>query len=127
MSVILKGMNMPQSCDECRFCIKTANGFYPYLCDLLNMMYPTYKSIKPYCPLVEIPKNHGRIIDGDAFAKHIQKVSINCNYKNLEIDGRLLTVTDVLDAVVADLTGKGLGGFKDVPTILEAESEEDEE
>lgn len=125
MSVILKDMNMPQNCDECRFCTKTTNDFYPYHCDLLDMMYPTYKSIKPYCPLVEIPKNHGRIIDGDAFAKHIQDVSIKCNYKNLEIDGNLLTVEEVFGAVVADLTGTGLDGFKDAPTILEAESEED--
>ena len=69
MSVILKDMYMPKSCNECRFCSDTCNGFYPYYCYLLNMSYPTCEQLKAYCPLVEIPKNHGDIVDLEVFSK----------------------------------------------------------
>ena len=60
MSVIVKGMEMPSGCqscdfsdDETRFC-KAAKEYIPMLG-------------KPeFCPLVELPEKHGRLIDGDA-------------------------------------------------------------
>ena len=69
MSVIIKGMDKPKNCDECRFCSDTNNGFYPYHCYLLNETYTTYEKIKDCCPLVEIPKNHGDIVDLEVFAR----------------------------------------------------------
>ena len=59
MSVIVKGMEMPsgrQSCDfsddETRFC-KAAKEYIPMLG-------------KPeFCPLVELPEKHGRLIKGE--------------------------------------------------------------
>ena len=69
MSVIIKGMDMPKSCDECRFCNDTCNGFYPYYCYLLNESYSSCEQFKQHCPLVEIPKNHGDIVDLEAFSR----------------------------------------------------------
>ena len=61
MSVLIKGMDMPDSCRHC--CMMTGT-----FCDVLNIdVDPYYDGAKHRnvcCPLVEIPK-HGRLIDGD--------------------------------------------------------------
>ena len=54
MSVLIKGMEMPTSCAECRFC-----GEYCYAKGDEN------KYSKLPCPLVPVP-DHGRLIDADA-------------------------------------------------------------
>lgn len=62
MSILIKGMGMPKSCNKCpmtadRYCriIGYPNG------DAINKRY------KPlWCPLVEVPTPHGRLIDADA-------------------------------------------------------------
>lgn len=51
MSVIVKGMEMPQNCIECHVrCRLYLNG---------------RKFRHPDCPLIEIPTPHGRLIDAD--------------------------------------------------------------
>ena len=65
MSILIKGMEMPISCNECRFAVdgwcyaypKQANG------DALNRRVRTN-----WCPLIELPP-HGRLIDADEFLK----------------------------------------------------------
>ena len=67
MSVIVKGMEMPSGCqscdfsdDETRFC-KAAKEYIPMLG-------------KPeFCPLVELPEKHGRLIDRKELEKAILK------------------------------------------------------
>jgi len=50
--VIVKGMGMPQNCDEC----------------IVNCDVFTFTDKRsPDCPLVEIPTPHGRLIDADKF------------------------------------------------------------
>ena len=59
MSVLIKGMKMPENCAKCicsddnaRFCT-VAHEYIPMLG-------------KPaFCPLVELPEKHGRLIDAD--------------------------------------------------------------
>ena len=55
MSVLIKGMDMPKSCDECDvICKNFQNGWD---------IPPEYKYKRhPDCPLVEIPK-HGDLVD----------------------------------------------------------------
>ena len=64
MSILIKGMEMPRSCNECPMsvdgycvCVKHTNG------DALNRHY-----IPLWCPLIEIPP-HGRLIDADALVE----------------------------------------------------------
>ena len=57
-----------------------------------------------------------RLIDADAFAEVIKDVIRKQKYQGLELD-RNLTVADVLECVVAELDGTGLGGFKNAPTV----------
>ena len=63
MSILIKGMNMPKNCDECRFdaggyCLAKSLNFLDW-CEVNDRPRPSW------CPLVEIPP-HGRLIDADA-------------------------------------------------------------
>ena len=61
MSVLIKGMEMPKSCKDCP-CRKFAynNWDRPYnYCDVTGDV--TFVN----CPLVEIPTQHGRLIDAE--------------------------------------------------------------
>ena len=57
MSILIKDMEMPKSCAECRFC-----GEYCYAKGDEN------KHSKLPCPLVSVPP-HGRLIDADVFTE----------------------------------------------------------
>jgi len=60
MGVFIKGMEMPQNCDKCRF--QSALRLY---CDAMpyNFCGNTDDIERPdWCPLVEIPTPHGRMI-----------------------------------------------------------------
>ena len=67
MSVLVKGMEMPKNCIECRF------RQYEY-CDLqrqdvyaVNIMdYALSLERHPSCPLIEIPTPHSDLVDRDA-------------------------------------------------------------
>jgi len=62
MSVLIRGMEMPESCSVC-----PCN--YDNVC-AVDYKYPTFnewRSKRPdWCPLVELPAEHGRLIDADA-------------------------------------------------------------
>lgn len=79
----------------------------------------TIKALEKATPL---PKGHGRLIDADAFISFIEDVSKRHEYENLRVDG-IITVNDVLEAVIGSLQNEGLSEGN-TPTIIEAESEE---
>ena len=64
MSVLIKGMKMPKNCGVC--------PVEHYECMLLGdtyvMQYFDGDERHPYCPLIEVPTPHGRLIDADALA-----------------------------------------------------------
>ena len=93
MSVIIKGMEMPKNCVEC----KLSDHISPTECPIYSIEKGDYwdKRYK-YCPLVEIPP-HGRLIDADAL-----------DYK-LGASDRDIYVKCVLE--------------EEAPTIIEAEGE----
>lgn len=55
MSVLVRGMEMPKNCDECRFAYRGA-------C-IANIGREV--KVDQICPLVEIPTPHGRLLDAD--------------------------------------------------------------
>lgn len=76
MSILIRGMEMPKNCKECRFCV---NGFTDdapmYECAVQsyeNVSVLVESGGKPFdfrpdwCPLTELPP-HGRLIDADKF------------------------------------------------------------
>jgi hypothetical protein len=70
MSVLIRGMEMPTSCDECVFYRKT-DPVYDYCC----ISSATPKGCVPNdCPLIEVPTPHGRLIDADAILGKINAI-----------------------------------------------------
>ena len=72
MSVIIKGMKMPKSCDSCDLIQFDDEGLEAH-CPLS----PYYRwcgtppDYRPEgCPLVEIPTPHGRLIDENELLRH---------------------------------------------------------
>ena len=66
MSIIIKGMKMPKNCEECTFHNITDEFFDTvHECEVKkNYIIKTdIHKIPLDCPLVEIPKKHGRLID----------------------------------------------------------------
>ena len=65
MSIIIKGMEMPESCTLCQLRQPGAGGD-PDWCKALNcVIFPKEGRIEKDCPLIELP-THGRLIDADA-------------------------------------------------------------
>lgn len=65
MSVLIKGMEMPKSCESCP--CKTADAFGGLGCQATGYipLRKVNQDRPDNCPLVEIPP-HGRLIDADA-------------------------------------------------------------
>lgn len=68
MSILIKGMKMPESCEYCDLC--TDDGYCMAMCgDSLWDFLPEKAIFFPNdwkyekCPLVEVPTPHGRLID----------------------------------------------------------------
>ena len=57
-----------------------------------------------------------RLIDADAFVRFLKDTIKKQAYENLKID-ELLTVADVIEAIISELDGTSLDGFKNAPTI----------
>ena len=99
MSVIIKGMKMPESCDECRIMVFEDTNCVPELfcgCPIVFQAHPQGVGYRPgYCPLVPVPP-HGRLIDADAVYKRLQKQAMS-----VWGDGnpRYQIVLDVMDAI----------------------------
>lgn len=68
MSILIKGMNIPENCLMCPF-----HGFGDYkgesiVCALTGRSEGQLSNVLG-CPLVEVPTPHGRLIDADALHK----------------------------------------------------------
>lgn len=72
MSVLIKGMEMPETCDDCQF--HRYHSHYEYVCVATPLFYPmnlaNSKGIrKEWCPLVVLPEKHGDLIDRNALKR----------------------------------------------------------
>ena len=81
MSVVVRGIRIPESCTKCKFSYKEESyepkeGTYYSVStckgDVISTNYYNSKTHKEYaykrpdyCPIVEIPEKHGRLIDAD--------------------------------------------------------------
>lgn len=112
-SVIVKGMGIPKSCAECRFCV---NGFtdeapmYECACESYeNVSVLVDDNGKPlnvrpdWCSLIEVSTPHGRLIDGDALFSEFERRGWFDNRDR--------------DSVAEDI-------LLEMPTIIEAEGSE---
>lgn len=69
MSILIKGMKMPQSCSDCRLnydqCACSVTGTRWYSDTMVLLGFNCDNERLQDCPLVELPDYHGRLIDGD--------------------------------------------------------------
>lgn len=110
MSVIIKGMKMPEKCENC-----PCYDYIDYVCRADDCFAPfdveNPEERSEHCPLVEIATPHGRLIDADALLRVIEENSY-----------RLRGVTNSTE------NGMFLTGIRQAidesPTIIEAEVRE---
>jgi len=66
MSVLIKGMQLPDMCGHCRF----ATAFE---CEVTKNFITTFNVRQSDCPLIEVPEPHGRLIDADALVEDLKR------------------------------------------------------
>lgn len=106
MSILIKGMKMPKTCTMC---------WLSPICPVWVKEVSRHKGYDyrlPDCPLVEVPP-HGRLIDGDNVIKLLRE----------QLTGDRDTVYEYYD----DGLEMAISELSIVPTIIEAEGEEDHE
>ena len=112
MSVMIRGMKLPDNCLECP--LETDYGTCGYYSLFVEADHDSevWKR-RDDCPLVEVPP-HGRLIDADAFIKE------ECN----SCDGACESIPcDCLNCV-ADCRCDFTKDIADAPTIIPAEEDE---
>lgn len=98
MGVYIKGMDMPESCHQC----VAGYGGFCFVCPAEEDGTCPDHGRPEWCPLIGLPAQHGRLIDGDVAE---------------------VIVTDEKDEVGGFLDGilYAAGWIADQPTIIEAE------
>ena len=73
-SIIVRGMDKPESCGKCFF----RDGIF---CKAKNYKRISYVAldgkIEIWCPLIEVPTPHGRLIDADFEEQHYTSMTTN--------------------------------------------------
>lgn len=109
MSMLIKGMKMPENCFHCQMGYRYGDvDNAKLMCTITAKVIPLGKSldIMENCPLVEIPP-HGRLIDADALIKRATTVG----------------ETDDLWDYYPQATQDFVDYVNDAPTIIESEEE----
>ena len=91
MSVLIKGMEMPENCIDCDWSYYVGNG--RALCKKVSMTEKTdimTERRADFCPLVEVPP-HGRLIDADELSKQ--------KYENIWTNRLVINADDLDDAL----------------------------
>lgn len=76
MSVLIRGMKMPKNCETCEYQTKGAcfaSGVNKGIITIRRMD----KERPDWCPLVELPSKHGRLIDADKLMYDINKYHVS--------------------------------------------------
>lgn len=111
MSVVVKGMKMPENCIACP--MQFGGWCYAALPEIDERVAPTVDEAveqgKPdWCPLVDLGK-HGDLIDADYFKEHL----ITCAENGRPLHRMYTELSELIEAI------------DNVPTIVEAEDEHD--
>ena len=117
MSVLVRGMKMPNHCGECgiEWCERWKT--------LIVAGMPSAKARPSDCPLVPVPP-HGRLIDADAFEEpFVEQIKSYDEWISKMLDAEDYGATNLIlkaerdRAILATLVTK----MKDTPTVIEAE------
>ena len=79
MGIYIKGMEMPKNCDECRFV--DSEFIYCHAMTHYDTSGTYYTGVfeekrADFCPLIEVPTPHGRLIDADELLKTFRVMGI---------------------------------------------------
>jgi len=110
MSIIIKGMEMPHDCDECKLCAFIPVGDYGINRKCMPLNRKAEISIRRSdCPLVPVPP-HGRLVNADDVMDAVDLSDFIRD--SLDENGECLLFEDSL-----------LERLAEIPTIIEAEGE----
>lgn len=104
MSILIKGMDMPDSCKEC-VCCKLDDAFTEYYCCADGGWFAE-KGRREDCPLIEVPTPHGDLIDREELLNDAGGVYTARPDEALKIQHEI---------------NKVLFAIQDAPTVIEAE------
>lgn len=107
MSVLIKGMEMPETCEKCR--MNVAMFLFPDG-PIGHCMLLKGRADKRKCPLVPVPTPHGRLIDEDALMDALHEKFDDEEAHAFET-GAFWHHKSVIEVI------------NDAPTIIEAEGE----
>lgn len=85
MSVLIRGMELPESCGRCP--LKRRNGI-EFFCPAANENFSVadvniFECRLDRCPLIEVPEPHGRLIDVDALGFTDFEIVMCSSFKQL--------------------------------------------
>lgn len=126
MSIIVKGEPMPEACAFCPcFRDDSIDGVHAYQCKATFITYGKeddwiWNTRPNWCPLVELPEKHGRLIDAEALIDTLEQAIaiMETMLKQLDLeadDGCLMELKAYRD--IRD-------GIKEIDAVIEAEGEE---
>jgi hypothetical protein len=123
MSVIVKGMKMPENCWECletdlNIAVSVFGGMCPY-CEKIRTDHNMKTGRHPECPLGALPDKHGDLIDRDAFRADY---GMNADCADCEKECRGKTRACEYDRIYSKMDF--CSWIDDADTIVEAEGEE---
>lgn len=128
MSVLIKGMDIPKQCSECRFCegdtmdglCRAANKWFDddYFAWLVYEEDDIDDSKPLNCPLVEVPTPHGRLIDAYEMLSDESEAFMSAQLKVKDEATRL--ANEVVRTKIQMLV-------IDTPTVIEAEADNGKE
>jgi hypothetical protein len=108
MSVIVKGMKMPDSCAVCRFAGRGGYRMERVVCMFTGENEDAQNVDRlPNCPLVALPDKHGRLVDADYFKIHL----VTCEENGRPLHRMFTELDELIDVI------------DNVPTIVEAEGD----
>lgn len=103
MSVVIRGMGIPKTCGDCP-CYETEEGFCRVTYDDVSCLQISKQG---NCPLVELPAQHGRLID--AYELTIEILKLQKYRFSIEDSEIFVSRKAVMQAI------------SDNPTVIEAE------
>lgn len=124
MAILIKGAKMPESCAECHFqkgpvfgVTNDENG--DYFCSAPNgeahgrfcsaYCYPDSDDRPDFCPLVEVPEGHERLIDADSMIWYLTHW-VDKNGFGHENNQEVFTLSDIVDAIQKSVEERAEGG-----------------
>lgn len=110
MSVLIKGMEMPNRCLDCPLMVSRDNDECIVQSEADNEIAKTWGDLRANCPLVEVPTPHGRLGDLDKLWDRIYNYTDNEGAKMPFGDNDFMIHRDSACELV-----------EDAPTIIETE------